>query len=55
MTKYDDHEYPDCPNCETNLLVAGNQAHGPDFRCFGCHETFNDPRQSGWEVSLRAD
>ena len=42
----DDDQFPHCPECETNVLVAGNKARrrttvDDSFECYGCGLTFN--------------
>lgn len=50
MSLSDDADYPDCPNCGTNVLVAKDTDPDRDWQCYGCGESFPDPRpdQSPW-------
>jgi len=34
-------DYPACPRCETNLLVAGGTGHRTDWYCWNCSVGFD--------------
>lgn len=33
-------EYPDCPECETPVLVAGTSSAHDEYECHGCGAVF---------------
>lgn len=44
MNKRASWDYPDCPDCESDVLVGGTSSNHDQYECHGCGTVFEPNR-----------